>query len=133
MIYLLDTNTCIGYMNGRSPNIQTRIRSTPAHDIVVPAVVRAELFYGAAKSSTPQASLAKQQTFLKPYVSLPFDDAAAASYGSIRAQLEKQGTPIGPVDLLIAAVVLTHNLILVTHNTAEFSRVSGLKLDDWEI
>lgn len=61
-----------------------------------------------------------------------FDDKAAIEYGQIRAYLERQGTPVGPIDTLIAAIALANNLILVTHNTAEFSRVPGLKIEDWE-
>jgi tRNA(fMet)-specific endonuclease VapC len=63
---------------------------------------------------------------------LPFDDAAAEAYGRLRAELARRGTPIGPNDLMIAAIALAHDLTLVTHNTAEFSRVSGLRLEDWE-
>ena len=124
MIYTLDTNTCIRYINGRAPQLRVKIPTVPAHDIVVCSLVRAELFFGAAKSQTPAASLANQQKFLQPYATLPFDDAAAAVYGVIRATLEKSGTPIGSNDTLIAAIALAHNLILVTHNTREFSRVN---------
>jgi len=133
MIYSLDTNTCIRYINGRAPNLLRRLQRTPPGEIVVCSVVRAELFYGASKSQTPALSITKQYRFLRPYSTAPFDDNAATEYGRIRAYLEGQGTPIGPVDLLIAAIALANNLILVTHNTAEFGRVPGLKIEDWEI
>jgi len=133
MIYSLDTNTCIRYINGRAPRLRTKIPTVPAHDIIVCSLVRAELFFGAAKSQTPVASLANQQKFLQPYGTLPFDDAAAAVYATIRADLEQKGTPIGSNDTLIAAIALTHNLIVVTHNTREFSRIPGLTLEDWEV
>jgi tRNA(fMet)-specific endonuclease VapC len=94
--------------------------------------VRAELFYGAAKSTNPIKTLATQQAFLKPYTNLPFDESAAAIYGTERARLEKTGIIIGPLDLLIAAITLSHNLILVTNNTREFSRINGLNLEDWQ-
>lgn len=133
MIYLLDTNTCIRYLNGRSPSTRQRLQAAPKTDVVVCAIVKAELFYGAAKSCDPQRSWARQQTFLAQYASLPFDDMAAEIYGHIRADLETRGTPIGGNDFQIAAIALAYNLTLVTHNTREFSRVVGLTLEDWEI
>jgi tRNA(fMet)-specific endonuclease VapC len=130
--YLLDTNVCARYLNGRSPSVRTRIRSTNREDIVVCSVVKGELFYGAMRSNNPEITLARQQQFLNLFVSLPFDDAAALIYGQIRAELTGLGTPIGPNDLQIAAIALANDLILVTHNTGEFSRVNGLQIEDWE-
>lgn len=95
-------------------------------------MVKAELFYGAMKSQTPAQSLAKQQAFLQPFQSLPFDDRAAEQYGRIRADLMAKGTPIGPNDFMIAAIALANNVILVSHNLAEFGRVPDLTLEDWE-
>jgi len=132
MRYSLDTNTCIRYLNRRSDAIRNKLPTIPARDIVVCSVVRAELAYGAAKSQTPAASAAKQQRFLRPYATLPFDDAASHEYGRIRAALEAAGTPIGPYDLQIAAIALVHGLIVVTHNVGEFGRVPGLQIEDWE-
>jgi tRNA(fMet)-specific endonuclease VapC len=133
MKYSLDTNTCIRYINGRAPKVREKIPTVPARDIVVCSVVRGELAYGTAKSQTPQRSAEKQLEFLEPYASLPYDDLAAQMFGQIRAYLEKQGTPIGPYDLQIAAIALVHDLILVTHNIAEFSRVPDLRIEDWEV
>jgi len=133
MTYLLDTNTCIKYLNGKSENIRQRLEALQPQDIVLCSVVKAELFYGAMKSANPQKNLVKLQPFVSRFVSLPFDDEAAEVYGRIRAQLEKQGTPIGPNDLLIAAIGLANDVTVVTHNTREFSRVTGLKLEEWEI
>lgn len=133
MRFLLDTNTCIRYLNGRSEAIRNHIESTHPQDIVVCSIVKAELFYGAMKSRHPERNLAKQQKFLDRFRSLPFDDNAAERYGHIRARLEKAGTPIGPNDLLIAATALAHQVILVSHNTDEFKRVEGLDLEDWEM
>jgi tRNA(fMet)-specific endonuclease VapC len=96
MIYSLDTNTCIRYLNGRSTSIQRKLPTVPTQDIVVCSVVRGELAYGAAKSQTPEKSSAKQQKFLEPYATLPYDDVAASVYGQIRSTLEAAGTPIGP-------------------------------------
>ncbi|WP_419756919.1 type II toxin-antitoxin system VapC family toxin [Anabaena sp. FACHB-595] len=106
--------------------------STNVKDIAVCSVVKAELFYGAMKSNNPERTLARQQQFLNLFVSLPFDDVTALTYGRIRAALAISGTPIGPNDLQIAAIALVNNLILVTHNTSEFNRVNGLQIEDWE-
>ena len=132
MRYLLDTNVCIRYLNGRSVAIRERLRTTRVADIAVCSVVKAELFYGAMRSNNPEQSLARQQQFLNLFVSLPFDDAAALIYGHIRADLAASGTPIGPNDLQIASIARANSLILVTHNTGEFSRVDGLQIEDWE-
>jgi tRNA(fMet)-specific endonuclease VapC len=94
--------------------------------------VKGELFYGSMRSNNPVKSLQIQQEFLQQFISIPFDDAAAMVYGTIRANLAKAGTPIGPNDLQIAAIALANELTLVTHNTREFSRIQGLKLEDWE-
>ncbi|WP_041462542.1 type II toxin-antitoxin system tRNA(fMet)-specific endonuclease VapC [Chroococcidiopsis thermalis] len=132
MMYLLDTNTCIGYLKGRAVGVRQRLEAIPSTDVFVCSVVKAELFYGAMKSSNPERTLARQQEFLNQYVSLPFDDRAALIYGQIRAFLAINGTPIGPYDLQIAAIALANNLTLVSHNIREFSRVSQLNLEDWE-
>ncbi|MFN8489701.1 MAG: type II toxin-antitoxin system VapC family toxin [Caldilineaceae bacterium] len=133
MIYLLDTNTCIKYLNGRSEQIHQALATKQADEIRICSVVKAELFYGALKSVRPESNLAKQRLFLNRFISLAFDDNAAQIYGQIRTQLEQLGKPIGPNDLLIAAIALANNTTLVTHNTREFSRVVGLQLEDWEI
>jgi len=132
MKYLLDTNVCIRVINKRSMVARTKLLTHATDDIVVCSIVRAELFYGAAKSQTPEATRRKQNVFLQPYATLPFDDLAADTYGRIRTQLEQAGTPIGPLDMQIAAIALAHGLTLVTHNTREFSRVPRLLLEDWE-
>lgn len=133
MSYLLDTNTCIKYLNGRSDNIRKNIESKHPQNIMVCSVVKAELFYGSMKSLNPEKNLKKQRRFINRFISLPFDDMAAEVYSRIRAQLEKSGTPIGPNDLLIASIALANNQTLITHNTREFARVENLDLEDWEI
>ncbi|HEY9808864.1 MAG TPA: type II toxin-antitoxin system VapC family toxin [Halomicronema sp.] len=133
MIYLLDTNVCVIYLNNRSLLLRQRLERIPREDIAVCSVVKGELFYGALRSNNPQRSLERQEAFLNRFVSLPFDDDAAIVYGRIRADLAGKGTPIGANDLQIAAIALSNNLILVTHNTGEFSRVDGLKIEDWEV
>ena len=132
MKYVLDTNVCIRIINKRSIAARTKLLSVPPSAIIVCSIVRAELFYGAAKSQTPDATRQKQEMFLNPFATLPFDDRAASVYGQIRANLERIGATIGPLDLQIAAIALASALTLVTHNTREFSRVSGLQVEDWE-
>ena len=132
MIYLLDTNACIVYLNRPISGVRQRLMALSPRDIVVCSIVKAELFYGAMRSNNPGRTLALQEVFLNNFVSLSFDDAAARIFGTIRAELTALGTPIGPYDLQIAAIALVNNLILVTHNTREFSRVNGLQIEDWE-
>lgn len=132
MKYLLDSNACIRHLNRRSDAVTRRLLSLSDADIAVCSVVKAELYYGAARSQQPQQTLRRQKAFLSRFTSLPFDDTAADHYARIRADLTKQGTPIGPNDLMIAAIALSNNLILVTHNTSEFGHVAGLQLEDWE-
>jgi len=132
MLYLLDTNVCVMYINGRSELVRDRILSTPMDEMMVCSIVKAELLYGAMRSNNSTRTLERQQGFLSRFTSLPFDDEAALIFGQIRAQLDRRGTPIGAYDLQIAAISLAHNLTLITHNTAEFSRVNELKLEDWE-
>jgi tRNA(fMet)-specific endonuclease VapC len=99
----------------------------------VSIITKAEMYYGSAKSQTPERSREKQVEFLKTTQTVLFDERSALIYGDIRAHLDKQGTPIGSNDLLIASISLAYDLILVTHNTREFNRVPNLKLEDWEV
>jgi tRNA(fMet)-specific endonuclease VapC len=133
MKYLLDTNVCIRYINGRAPLLRLKLAQVPPSEILISSVTKAELFYGSAKSQNPLLSRQKQDEFLSLFKSVTFDDLAADVYGNIRGLLEKQGTPISHQDLQIAATALYHGLILITHNTREFSRIPGLILEDWEI
>ena len=132
MKYLLDTNVCIRYINGRSPQIRAKLPTIPRIDVGVSIITKAELFYGSTRSQTPEQSRQKQLEFLKTVQTVLFDEPAALVYGEIRAHLEIQGTPIGANDLLIAATALANDLTLVTHNTGEFGRIPNLKLEDWE-
>jgi tRNA(fMet)-specific endonuclease VapC len=132
LIYLLDSNVCIMHIKGRSPSIDRHLESLEADKIAVCSVVKAELFYGSTGSNNPQKALNLQKSFLSQFVSLPFDDNCAEVYGKIRRDLANAGTPIGSNDLQIAAIALANNLILVTHNVREFSRVEGLQIEDWE-
>jgi tRNA(fMet)-specific endonuclease VapC len=133
MKYLLDTNVCIQYLNQRSEKIIQRLQDLSDIDIVVCSIVKAELFYGAMRTNNPAKTMQKQQEFLNRFISLKFDDECAVIYGEIRSKLAAKGTPIGNNDLHIAAITITNNLTLITHNTREFSRIDNLKLEDWEI
>jgi tRNA(fMet)-specific endonuclease VapC len=131
-MYLLDTNGCVEHLRQRPTHVAQRIAATPFAEMRLCSVVKAELYYGARRSARPQENLAKVQAFVQQFISLPFDDVAAEVYADIRAQLEAQGRVIGPNDLMIAAIALTHNLTLVTSTTSEFSRVPGLRLENWQ-
>lgn len=132
MTYLLDINTCIEYLRQKNSRVIQRIQAVAVTDIHLCSVVKAELFAGAFASRRIQINLAKVTAFAQPYLSLPFDDAAAMIFGQVRADLAARGLPIGPYDMMIAAIAVANHLTLVTHNTAEFSRVNGLLLDDWQ-
>ncbi len=132
MKYLLDTNVCIRYINGRSAQIRAKLPTIPLKDVFVSVITKAELFYGSAKSQTPQISRLKQEEFLETISILSLNDDTIDQYAIIRADLEKRGTPIGANDLFIAAIALAHDLTLITHNTGEFGRIPQLKLEDWE-
>lgn len=131
-MFLLDTNACIRVLNRSSEALVARLKEHDPTEIRLCSVVKAELVYGALRSSRSAANLRLLRRFFEPFVSLPFDDSCCESYGSIRRELEATGTPIGPNDLMIAAVAVAHGLTLVTHNLKEFSRVVGLELADWE-
>jgi len=132
MKYLLDTNVCIKYLNGRSEKIKKELELKSAIEINLCSVVKAELFYGAMKSSKPVENIHKINQFVNKFVSFSFDDKSAQIYGSVRAYLEKMGKPIGANDLIIASIAVSNNLILVTNNIKEFNRIKELKLEDWE-
>lgn len=132
MRYLLDTNACIAYLNNPQSSVRYHLEKLKPSDVAVCSVVTAELFYGAMKSAAVARNLARLEEFLAPLVSLPFTDDSARIFGSIRATLASNGTPIGPYDLQIASIALEHGLVLVTRNTREFIRVPNLQVEDWE-
>ena len=132
-MFLLDTNICIGLLNDRNPVFIERFRQHQPSEITLCSIVKSELLYGARHSRHVEANLQLLQKFYDPLESLPFDDRCAEEAGLIRADLATQGKPIGPNDLLIAATARANDAALVTHNTAEFSRITGLRLVDWEI
>ncbi len=132
MSYLLDTNACLGILTGRAPKVTDRLRVLHPSELCLGSVVKAELLFGARCSARPAENLRLLHEFFVPFVSLPFDDRCAERYGVLRTELEQAGRPIGPNDLLIAATALAHDAVLVTANEEEFSRVVGLRLENWE-
>jgi tRNA(fMet)-specific endonuclease VapC len=133
MTYLPDTNAWIGFLNAEGSKIQKRLKEADSSDIRLCSVVKAELYFGAERSSRSEENLKLLNELFAGIESFDFDDRAALMYGKIRRDLAAAGTPIGPNDLMIASIALVNNLILVTHNTREFSRVESLKIEDWEL
>lgn len=131
-MYLLDTNTCIQVINRPTGQVAERFRQHEPHQLKVCSIVKAELYYGARKSQQVESNLERVKFFCAPLESLPFDDFCSEQYGQIKAILAKEGQIIGPNDLLIAAIARVYDAILVTNNTREFSRVTGLRLEDWQ-
>jgi len=130
-MYLLDTSPCIEILRDRSSQTRQRLEKHDPTDIYLCSIVVAELLYGARKSVQVAKNLALVKEFCAPFVSLPFDDRCADQYATIRADLERIGMRIAANDLLIASIAKIYDLILVTHNTDEFSRIGGLQLEDW--
>jgi tRNA(fMet)-specific endonuclease VapC len=131
VIWLLDTNICIAYLNGTDAVVRDRLLALSPSDVRLCSVVKAELVYGARKSSRVDHNLARLSAFFSALDSLPFDDLAAEHYGLLRTQLERVGTPIGANDMMIAATALAAAATLITRNQAEFVRVSGLSVASW--
>ena len=132
MIYLPDTNAWIRFLNPGENSVKDRFLASDPSRILLCSVGKAELYFGAMKSSRTNENLQLLNALFVNFISLPFDDDAALRYGRIRSALFRQGTPIGPNDLMIASIAIAHKAILVTHNTREFARVSDLKIEDWE-
>jgi tRNA(fMet)-specific endonuclease VapC len=126
---LLDTNVVVAHLNGDA-TVTARLTSQ-IEEIAVPALVVAELDYGAKASARPAENLARLSTFLGCVEIVPFDEAAAHQYGTLRARLKSIGKPTGEIDALIAAIALAHSSVLVTHNTRDFENIDGLALEDW--
>lgn len=128
---MIDTNVCIDVIRRRSRSLVERIRAHAVDDVVISAITLSELQHGVFKSENPEQNRVALLEFLVPFTVLPYEDTAARAYGEIRAHLEKQGAPIGPMDMLIAAHARSRGLILVTNNEQEFRRVPGLAIENW--
>jgi tRNA(fMet)-specific endonuclease VapC len=130
MTHLLDTDTCIGVLRQR-PGMVQRLSQIAPTDCAVSMVTVYELFCGLARALDPANERQKVERFVSAIIEMPLDRAGAEAAANIRAELERQGTPIGPYDLLIAGQAVASGLTLVTNNVGEFKRVSGLKLESW--
>ena len=128
--FLLDTDTCI-YALKQEPNVLEQLLSRNRDEIVVSVITEAELRTGAAKSSSPIKTLRLLENFLRPIAVADFTSEDAIAYAQVRAKLERAGTPIGPLDTLIASQAVARKLTLVTNNEREFQRVSGLHVENW--
>jgi tRNA(fMet)-specific endonuclease VapC len=129
-MYVLDTNTLIYYFKGQG-NVAQNLAAVRPEDIVISTIVLFELQVGLAKSTSATKRSQQLQQLLTRVNLVPFDRAAALAAGNIRAQLEQQGTPIGPMDILIAGTAVALQGTIVTRNGREFSRVAGLPIVDW--
>jgi tRNA(fMet)-specific endonuclease VapC len=131
MKYLLDTNICIYIIKQKPITVFEKFKSFDIGSIGICSITLAELQYGVMKSGNPQKNYEALNEFLTPLEIINFDDHAAIEYGKIRSDLERHGTPIGPLDTLIAAQALSYKFVLVTNNVKEFIRVKGLKIENW--
>ena len=131
MKYLLDTNICVFLIRRQSDAIREHLQRHQVGEIAISAITESELRFGADKSLDPAKNHAHLDRFLLTLPVLPFDSECAREYGRIRAFMEKNGTPIGSLDTLIAAHSLRAGLTIVTNNTREFQRVPGLSAVDW--
>ena len=131
MSYMLDTNICIYAMKNKPEKVLQRLKEEINDGVCISSITLAELEYGMKHSSNPAKNEQALLRFLLPFDVLPFGAAAASEYGEIRAYLQKAGTPIDAMDMLIAAHAKSEDIVLVTNNTREFERVVGLELENW--
>ena len=131
MKYMLDTNICIYAIKHKPETVIQRLLQHDPEEMCISAVTYAELMHGVEKSRAVEKNRIAISLFLSPITVLEFHAPAAEEYGKIRVELERKGTPIGPMDLLIAGHARSEGLILVTNNTREFERVEGLTVEDW--
>ncbi len=131
MRYLLDTNICIYLIKSRSAALLAHFSACEVGEIGISAITVAELCFGVEKSQYPDRNRAALEQFLLPLLVVAFDWRAAEAYGRLRTTLETQGTPIGALDTLIAAQAVSLDVTLVTNNVREFSRVPGLRWENW--
>ncbi len=130
-MYMLDTNTCIYVIKKRPPKVLQHFETVTNQQICISVVTQAELQYGVERSAKTAHNQHVLDEFVARLAVWPWDQDAVAHYGRIRRQLEQKGTPIGNMDLLIAAHALSRSCVLVTNNIKEFKRVPGLKTANW--
>lgn len=131
MTYMLDTNICIYTIKRKPEKVLLRFQEELSGGMCISTITLAELEYGIRRSANPAKNEQALIRFLAPLSVLPFDPAASAEYGEIRAYLQRQGTPIGPLDMLIAGHARAEGAVLVTNNVREFERVPGLAVENW--
>ena len=131
MRFLLDTNICIYIIKQKPPKVFDKFQTLTPSDVGVSSITVAELEYGAYKSQRQEQNRAALSQFLIPLEILPFDERATQTYGQIRAQLERRGTVIGSMDMLIASQAISLGLTLATNNVRELSQIPGLPLENW--
>lgn len=131
MLFLLDTNVCIDIIRNKPGRVREKIRQFDPSDLAISIITVCELEYGASKSTDPDRNRHALTKFLTPFEICPFSEHAASHYGDIRAHLESIGNPIGAMDLLIAAHARSLSTTLVTNNLTEFTRVPGLRVENW--
>ncbi len=131
MKYMLDTNICIYAIKHKPDAVIKKFLSHDPEELCISAITYAELIHGVEKSMAAERNRIAISLFLSPITILQYDEHAAEEYGKIKAELERKGTPIGPMDTLIAGHAKSRGLILVTNNTKEFNRVAGLTVEDW--
>lgn len=127
---VLNTNTLIYYFKNQG-QVAQKLATVAPQEIIISTIVLFELQVGIAKSTSPSKRIQQLQQLLSRVSVVPFDRAAATAAATIRAQLEQQGMPIGPIDGLIAGVAVARQATIVTRNIGEFSRVAGLSIVDW--
>ncbi|HEY2728360.1 MAG TPA: type II toxin-antitoxin system VapC family toxin [Polyangia bacterium] len=130
MRFLVDTNICI-YALKQDPIVLERLLEQKPVDVGLSVITEAELRTGAAKSASPTRTARLLENFLRPLTVVEFVSADAVAYAQLRAKLERAGTPIGPLDTLIAAQAMARGLTLVSNNEREFRRIGGLRLENW--
>ena len=129
--FLLDTDICIYLIKKQPAQALARLQALDISQVGISTITLSELEYGVSKSSKPEQNKLALAEFVAPLEIIAYDDAAAAHYGHIRTLLERQGTPIGPLDTLIAAHALALGCALVTNNDREFSRIPNLVVENW--
>ena len=131
MRYMLDTNICIYAIKNKPKEVIERLKEHEPGEICISSVTYAELIHGVEKSKAVNKNSIALTLLLADIEILPFDANAAESYGEIRAELERKGTPIGPLDMMIAGHAKSLGYTVVTNNTKEFERINGLRLENW--
>jgi tRNA(fMet)-specific endonuclease VapC len=130
-MWMLDTDICIALIKRQPPELIAKLKKHKPGEVAISSITLAELHFGVSKSAQPEKNRAALDQFLLPLEVLSFDDISAECYGNVRATLESAGTPIGPLDTLIASHALSISATVVTNNVREFSRVRGLRVQNW--